>query len=469
MSVKLQTLEHLDGKQVRFSTITSQYPELFVKRKRNVGELIISTDLDTRYGMHHIYAGGEHIASGYGFATVKTRNDLTYIQETYNGIFKYFNDAYTYHSNAYNWLTGYVINSYQFILKEIAYNSYKNVMVDAKNNSFIINDTTYTLYAGNGTISFKKDIDKFIRLTSPTNYYLQKTFLEFTKDNISDVKYDKIQKNNYDTYIAFAKLKIYIDRTAIGADPDKLYYKFVYNTHIDENDANISIHEKNIISILTEGIEDRHGNIWTLHTIDDMLHKLIKGKLNTIKNESDLVQTIQDIEIPILFENNVTLTLYIYNSFEDYDNDKSAIKSSEITFKWVNPILHKNIEKRNGTPLITSNSISQMNIILGDFTNSNSYITNTVFNVENNSYNCFLMESSARPLFYISSDLKNRENNEGGMIKYTANSNMKDMFDINGMSDNLKSEFENDIENYALYLSDIQTMNYTLRYDIDFK
>ena len=110
-----------------------------------------------------------------------------------------------------------------------------------------------------------------------------------------------------------------------------------------------------------------------------------------------------------------------------------------------------------------------MNIILGDFTNSKSYITNTIFNVENNSYNCFLMDSSTRPMFYISSDLKNRENNEGGMIKYTTNNNMKDMFDIDSMTDNLKLEFTNDIEKYALYLSDIQTMKYTLRYDIDFK
>lgn len=459
MSVKLQTLEHLDGKQVRFSTITSQYPELFVKRKRNVGELIISTDLDTRYGMHHIYAGGEHIASGYGFATVKTRNDLTYIQETYNGIFKYFNDAYTYHSNAYNWLTGYVINSYQFILKEIAYNSYKNVMVDENDNSFIINDTTYTLYAGNGTLSFKKDIDKFIRLTSPTNYYLQKTFLDFNKDKISDVKYNQIE-NKFVKYIAFAKLKIYIDRTAIGGDPDKLYYRFVYDTGIDEKSQSLTAEQQNVIELLNGGITDDHGNKWTLHTIDDILHKLIRGKLD------GFIQTIQDIEIPIVLGNNVTLTLYIYNSFEDYDDDKSAIKSSEIRFKWVNPILYKNIVKQKTNQFITSNAISQMNIILGDFTNSNSYITNTLFNVENNSYNCFLMDSSTRPMFYISSDLKNRENNEGGMIKYTTDNNMKDMFDID---DNLKSAFEKDIENYALYLSDIQTMKYTLRYDIDFK
>lgn len=464
MSVKLQTLEHLDGKQVRFSTITSQYPELFVKRKRNVGELIISTDLDTRYGMHHIYAGGEHIASGYGFATVKTRNDLTYIQETYNGIFKYFNDAYTYHSNAYNWLTGYVINSYQFILKEIAYNSYKNIMVDEKDNSFIINDTTYTLYAGNGTISFKKDIDKFIRLTSPTNYYLQKTFLDFNKDNISDVKYNIIE-NKFAKYIAFAKLKIYIDRTAIGGDPDKLYYRFVYDTGIDEKSESLTPEQKNIIDTLNNGINDAHGNKWTLYTIDDILHKLIKGKLNT----DSFIQTIQDIEIPIFFGNNVRLTLFIYNSFEDYVDNKSAIKSSEITFKWVNPILYKNIVKQKTNKFITSNAISQMNIILGDFTNSNSYITNTLFNVENNSYNCFLMDSSTQPMFYISSDLKNRENNEGGMIKYTTNNNMKDMFDIDGMTDSLKTAFEKDIEHYALYLSDIQTMNYTLRYDIDFK
>ena len=330
MSVKLQTLEHLDGKQVRFSTITSQYPELFVKRKRNVGELIISTDLDTRYGMHHIYAGGEHIASGYGFATVKTRNDLTYIQETYNGIFKYFNDAYTYHSNAYNWLTGYVINSYKFILNEIAYNSYKNVMVDEKNNSFIINDTTYTLYAGNGTISFKKDIDKFIRLTSPNNYYLQKTFLDFTKDNnISDVKYNKTE-NSFVKYIAFAKLKIYIDRTAIGGDPDKLYYKFVYNTGIDETSSSLTDEQKNIIDILNAGIYDAHGNKWTLHTIDDILHNLIKGKWPEEYNE---------VMLMLPDENSISDMLLYAIGLRDLDELYISIGSGKFTVSAVMKII----------------------------------------------------------------------------------------------------------------------------------
>ena len=158
MAGKLKTLEHLDGKQVRFSTITSQYPELFVQRKRNTGELIITTDTDTKYGMHHIYAGGEHIAAGYGFASIKTRNDLTYVAETYTGTFKYFNDAYTYQTSAYNWAASYLLDSYSFSLKEINNNSYKNTKVSDTSKPINVNGVSYTLFAKMGEISIVKNI-----------------------------------------------------------------------------------------------------------------------------------------------------------------------------------------------------------------------------------------------------------------------------------------------------------------------
>ena len=152
----IHTLEHLDGKIVRYSTITTQYPDIFVQRKRNTGELIISTDTDPYNGMHHIYVGGEHIASGYGFATVKTRNDLTYIQETYNGVFNYLNNGYNYLDSAYTYMSDFNKKSYTYVLQSLLDNSYTNVSVNDKLNSITINDDiSYVLTTSNGILSLE--------------------------------------------------------------------------------------------------------------------------------------------------------------------------------------------------------------------------------------------------------------------------------------------------------------------------
>ena len=467
MSVKLQTLEHLDGKQVRFSTITSQYPEMFVKRKRNTGELIISTDLDPRYGMHHIYAGGEHIASGYGFATTKTRNDLTYIQETYTGLIKYFNDAYTYHTNAYNWLTGYVINSYKFILDEITYNSYKNITVDQSNNTFIIGETTYTLHAQNGTISFKKDIDNFIRLTSPENYYLQKSFLKYNNAKYKNIRYATTTgEYNKAKYVAFANIEIYIDRSAIGLDINKLYYRFKYKHGINKNSPNLTQHEQEVLKLLNSGIWDGIYS-WTLDKMDDHLHDLISVRLDN----KNYITIIKDISIPIVYGNDVELELYTYNSEEEYNNPDSTTNNhkTSIKFKWINPILYSNLKKNVNNKLIDKNSLSDMNIILDDYIINKNPISNIQVNTLNNSYNCVMTQkanySAIEPMFYISSDTKHRENNEGGML-LLSDSESNDLIDEILKEDN---EFNEDIINYNIYISEIQNIETTLRFDIDFK
>lgn len=466
MSVKLQTLEHLDGKQVRFSTITSQYPELFVKRKRNVGELIISTDLDTRYGMHHIYAGGEHIASGYGFATIKTRNDLTYIQETYTGIIKHFEDAYTYHTNAYNWLTGYVINSYKFIIDEIANNSYKNVMVDQSYNTFVIGETTYTLHAQNGTLSFKKDIDKFIRLTSPQNYYLQKSFLKYNYDKAKNIRYAPTTGYNKAKYVAFANIEIYIDRSAIGLDINKLYYRFKYNHGINVNLPNLSEHEQEVLKLLNNGIWDGMTT-WTLDKMDSILHDLIKSRLDNEK----YITIIKDISIPVVYGNDATLELHIYTSEEEFNNPDEIQneRKTSIEFKWINPILYSNIQKNVNNKLITTFSLSDMNIILDDYIENKNPVSNIQINTLDNSYNCVMTQktnySALQPMFYISSDTKYRENNEGGML-LLSETESNYLIDDNLIEDN---EFNEDIINYNIYISEIQNIKTTLRFDIDFK
>lgn len=469
MSVKLQTLEHLDGKQVRFSTITSQYPEMFVKRKRNTGELIISTDLDTRYGMHHIYAGGEHIASGYGFATTKTRNDLTYIQETYTGIIKYFNDAYTYHTNAYNWLTGYVINSYKFTVDEITDNSYKNVMIDQSNNTFIIGETTYTLHAQKGTISFKKDIDNFIRLTSPENYYLQKSFLKFNNGKYQNIRYAATTgEYNKAKYVAFANIEIYIDRSAIGFDINKLYYRFKYKHGIDKNSLNLTQHEQEVLKLLNNGISDGMY-LWKLNNMDEHLHDLISVSLN--KNNNNYITVIDDISIPVVYGNDAELELYIYTSKEEYNNPNSITneRKSSIKFKWINPILYGNLKKNASNKLIDKISLSDMNIILDDYIINKNPISNIQVNTLNNSYNCVMIQkanySAIEPMFYISSDTKYRENNEGGMLLLSDN-------ESNNLIDDILKEdtdFNEDIINYNIYISELQNIETKLRFDIDFK
>lgn len=169
MALKINNLEHLDGKGVRYSTITSQHPDIFINRKRNTGELIITTDTDPKYGMHHIYAGGEHIAGGYGFALGSTRDDLCYIQETYNSTFEYFDNAYAYLLDAYSFTYNYAYSAALNLYKTIFEHSYTNTCVDEDNNKIILGDTTYLFTFDKGTLSVNKNLKGKIVLNNENN------------------------------------------------------------------------------------------------------------------------------------------------------------------------------------------------------------------------------------------------------------------------------------------------------------
>ena len=110
-----------------------------------------------------------------------------------------------------------------------------------------------------------------------------------------------------------------------------------------------------------------------------------------------------------------------------------------------------------------------MNIILDDYIINKNPISNIQVNTLNNSYNCVMTQkanySAIEPMFYISSDTKHRENNEGGML-LLSDSESNDLIDEILKEDN---EFNEDIINYNIYISEIQNIETTLRFDIDFK
>ena len=119
--------------------------------------------------------------------------------------------------------------------------------------------------------------------------------------------------------------------------------------------------------------------------------------------------------------------------------------------------------------LIDKNSLSDMNNILDDYIINKNPISNIQVNTLNNSYNCVMTQkanySAIEPMFYISSDTKHRENNEGGML-LLSDSESNDLIDEILKEDN---EFNEDIINYNIYISEIQNIETTLRFDIDFK
>lgn len=151
------TLTHIGGKKITHSTLTSDQPQIVATRKRDTGEIIVTTDQYIDYGMHHIYIGGEHIAGGYGFPTLDIRNDLCYIRETYNDVYEYFDNAYTYQTNWNRRTESYYNAAYNYLKNQITYNSYKNVKIDENKNKIAFGDISYTVVANEGTISILPD------------------------------------------------------------------------------------------------------------------------------------------------------------------------------------------------------------------------------------------------------------------------------------------------------------------------
>lgn len=426
MENKIKTLEHLDGKQVRYSTLTSQHPEIFVERKRNTGELIITTDTEPKYGMHHIYVGGEHIACGYGFATKQTRDDLCYVQETYNGIFNYFNNAYTYHTNAYNWLKSYVLDSYAYIVDSILYNSYVNTKVDEKYNKITVDNTTYILTFNNGILYALYNIDSNII---------------FNGDN--EVLLD-LNKNNY------------IYGNANSKEMEGILYKAsikIINGYGDYS----TITSDNIQNVVLTGYESNSlNNIYnnfTLSTISNL--NLTEITKNTLKNDTFF-------DVPIF--KNIDTSLYIDYLKPNNIGDTTIYKTDTVKYVWIKPIYFLITDsasliteelcksKPDNTILFNYKNKKTLTNILVNITDTNT--TNYDKNIYKKIYIC-LPNEIRNPKFYFSDDISKKGSNEGGMCQAI-------LTDTNYTEDTL---FDG---NYTIYSSDKIYFNKSIRIDIDF-
>lgn len=407
MALNVTNLEHIDGKKVQHSTVTSQYPEIFVKRKRNTGELIVTTDTDQQYGMHHIYLGGEHIASGYGFAMSQTRNDLCYIQETYNAVFNYFNDAYTYHSSAYTWLNNFAVNAYTYTLQSLNDNSYYNVSVDNTNNKLTTNNTTYVFTFNNGILNIQQNNESIITIDEEEIVLINNTII---KDNVKDFVMYQLDINISD---------------GMG----------VYDT----------LNTEHIQSINLIGVSENQ-DIYNTKVFDNSL-TLESVKTNII-NELKYTNTIS---IPLL--NNIDTLFYI-----DYlDIHNNLVSTNKVMFRWITPIY---IFTLPGTTEVTNDILDNIisdNHYLYKFEDkqlsaviNKSQILNNDYLIVNNNYQFYyiyvcLPVQFVEPIFYLSTNIECKENNAGGMI-----------------------EIENINNNYKIYRSDKQYTVKDIRIDIEY-
>lgn len=315
MALKINNLEHLDGKSLRYSTITSQHPDIFINRKRNTGEFIITTDTNPKYGMHHIYVGGEHIAGGYGFALVSTRDDLCYVQETYNGTFKYFDDAYTYLLNAYGFTYNYAYDIAEQMHKMIISHSYTNTRVDENNNTIVLGDTTYLFTFNSGVL------------------YVNKNF----KGNIT--------LNNGNNVIALNKLKQ-------SKDINNEYYGCKTTLSI-VNSTGTQYLPFNINNIKDFNIENRdYIDIDLERDIKQMtgLPPYIVNNTNAVKNlvlggkqQNNIIIPVpldKDISVSISYTLSTPKKVIIQNNEEIITHDDIYVLSNILSIKWCYPILY---------------------------------------------------------------------------------------------------------------------------------
>lgn len=361
MISKTQHLEHLDGKPVRYSTITSQFPEVFANRKRNTGEIIVTTDTDPEYGMHHIYAGGEHIACGYGFATPETRDDLVYIQETYIGTFNYFNDAYTYFNKAYEWTRSYMFDAYAYCLDSIEYNSYFNTTIDKENNEIPFDDYSYILEFDN----------KIGQISLSYNVYPK---VEISVDKKTDEILLNSLKEDYD------------NRSNI---------KFTVNVKCTQN---------------VKRYEELNKDSITYIYLNDKKQQHITINTNTENNETFMT-------FDIYIAKNVDSNLYIKYVVKGNDGQEINKTSNVLNFVWVYPIYTicvndiSNItkDKINNNECRRLVNYKNLNSLYNNITIKDNYLNNT----PNRIY--MLLSKTLSPKFYISFDNSKRGDLEGVM------------------------------------------------------
>ena len=442
----IHTLEHLDGKIVRYSTITTQYPDIFVQRKRNTGELIISTDTDPYNGMHHIYVGGEHIASGYGFATVKTRNDLTYIQETYNGVFNYLNNGYNYLDSAYTYMSDFNKKSYTYVLQSLLDNSYTNVSVNDKLNSITINDDiSYVLSTSNVILSLETN--------NKLTIDIYESYINAIEDEL------KVIKNNNITY------------TLLSNDFNDIFSKI--NTNVNIGSLTFNLVTKNVpFKTVPIIINFRNTNINIIkinYNIYDSLNTIASnwvagstGNKNDFENSNyindELLKDKDYFYIPVFKDGN-----NIYNSALNIQyklSDESEIYTNTIFFKWITPTIIYNIQKNDSVtiPIIKENNIINIDknnsIIKCLFIDNNNITDYTTLNYYNTDYITYCFKPINNDVnIYISNDVYKKANCQGGFTYITT-----------AYSENNKNE-------YTIYSSETISgvYNSVLRFDVDYQ
>ena len=403
MISKTQRLEHLDGKPVRYSTITSQFPEVFANRKRNTGEIIVTTDTDPEYGMHHIYAGGEHIACGYGFATPETRDDLVYIQETYIGTFNYFNDAYTYFNKAYEWTRSYMFDAYAYCLDYTYNNSYLRTTVDKNNNEIKFSDDySYILEFDN----------KIGQISLSYNVYPK---AEISVDNNMDEVLLNSLKEDYD------------NRSNI---------KFTVNIKCTQNVKRYE--ELNKDSITHIYLNDKEQQYITINT-------------NTENNETFM-------SFDIYITKNVDSNLYIEYVIKGNDGQEINKTSNVLNFVWVYPIyticvndisnINKDVINNNDCRRLVN--YKNLNNLYNNITIKDNYSINT----PNRIY--MLLPNTLSPKFYISFDNSKRGDLEGVMClsSYIYN------------NDELNDDLKNLKSHYNYYCSSYYYIEKNIRVDV---
>ena len=419
MAVKIKNLEHLDGKAVRYSTITSQFPNVFVQRKKNTGELIVTTDTDPEYGMHHIFTGGEHIAGGYGFATTNTRDDLCYVQETYRGTFKFFNDAYTYHTYAYNWSKTYLLKSYAYTLTSIYDNSYLRLTVDNTYNTVNISESiAYTLTFEEGVLHMKYNIIPKL------------TIVKSTGENINTLVLNKHSKTNTTTNnLQYINYTVRLNFQQSAGEYLKLSTDSIKSVILETSDGNREIYDNNRFN--------------SVNSITDNVKQDLKGNsLNTFN-------------VPIIYDKDTKLTIE-YDIYNIKTDEVVTTMTNSINFVWVYPIYVVTTDDVNNIN-INNTENSSYNKILVDYKN-NKFIDNIKVEVKpiNNRTRIFALlpkeDYVKEPKFYLSSDISKRGDLEGFMCPVSYITNFTPSIDI--------------LKNYNYYCSSYYYMDKNIRLDI---
>lgn len=450
MAVKIKNLEHLDGKKVQHSTITAQFPGVFVNRKKNTGAIIFTSDTDPINGMHHIYAGGEHIAGGYGFPSTSVTDDLTYIQQSYNSIFDYFNKAYTYHSTGYTYISKFAYNIATYAMSAVNFHSYLNVKVDPDRNSILDGSYTFSFSKGVMTISHNQDASMSIN-TNTGNTYLFDRHLEY-----NNVGYIINTENN------------------VSSEMQCYYTVHRLNVNIKQSSqasiATGGINVDNILGVSIVAIDGTGKNIYDNFIIRNSNNNELNGLANiTNALKTNLTNNDSYVNIPIFKDYDT----YCYINYSIGNNSKVELQTESVYYKWVSPIY-----SFKSTNIISPSNIPSMlktaSKYIINYSDRNTYTINTTINLGNEvvgsntiSRELLTYKGSDGTYHYYSQRFYIATPSYISNIKYYLSEDVSKKSDCaGGLAYTTYVKYLNDI--YNIYMSDENCMNRNIRIDMDF-